>query len=274
MSRDATRMKSTSLELGLMLRNQLLRREVVIGPWCTLPHPTVIELMARMAYDFLLLDSEHSAIDIADLGALLPAADLHGAPTIFRPRTRAMGEIKAALDAGASGVMVPMIDTVESAREVIKACRYAPLGQRGIGPWRASGFYDSFEEYTGRANEATTLILQIESATGLKNVEQIAAQPGFEALYVGPADLASSLGLPVGDTSQTMRDAIAKVARAAHDHDKIAGIDIGSACDIPELVDIGFSFFTIGSDAGFIQSGGRSLMQELVRMQKSAEVTA
>ena len=263
MSFDPAYLPNKNLALGLGLRAHLMQGRVTTGAWCTLPHPSVIELMARLDFDFLLLDSEHSAISLGDLSALLPAAELHDAPTIFRPRCHAAGEIKAALDAGASGVMVPMVDTPMAARQIINACRYAPLGQRGIGPWRASGLYDGFADYTAQANNATTLILQIESATGLENVEDIAALPGFEALYVGPADLASSLGLPIGERGGQMRKALMRVAKAARDHGKAAGIDMNTAADLPELQDMGFSFFTIGSDAGFIQAGGRALTRDL-----------
>lgn len=263
MSLDPALLPNRNLALGLALRARLKQREIVTGPWCTLPHPNVIELMARLDFDFLLLDGEHSAIGLGDLSALLPAAELHNTPTIFRPRSHAAGEIKGALDAGASGVMVPMVDTPEAAQQIINTCRYAPLGQRGIGPWRASGFYDGFADYTAQANHATTLILQIESATGLENVEKIAALAGFEALYVGPADLASSLGLPIGGRDPEMRDALERVARAATGHGKTAGIDINDASDLPELREMGFRFFTIGSDAGFIQTGGRALARQL-----------
>jgi 4-hydroxy-2-oxoheptanedioate aldolase len=252
-----------SLSLAMMLRARLLRQEVIAGAWCTVPHPSVIELMARLDFGFLLLDSEHSSMDTTDLCALLPATELHDAPTIFRPRSHSAGEMKAALDAGVSGIMVPMIDTAEAAQAVIDVCRYAPLGSRGIGPWRASGYYDDFLDYTAKANDATTLILQIESATGLENVERIAAVPGFEALYVGPADLASSLRLPIGERGEEMRAALRRVAKAARDQGKAAGIDVNSPSDLPEMVAMGFTLFTIGSDAGFIQASGRDLTREL-----------
>lgn len=251
---------NTNLAIAAAFRERLVGKSPVFGAWTMVPDPSVIEVMARLHFDFLLLDGEHSPIEAGRLSALLPAAELHGAPSIFRPRSRTTPDMKIALDAGASGVMVPMVETAEEACAVVSACRYAPLGQRGIGPWRASGFYDQFDGYMRYANQATTLILQIESARGLDNVEEIADVEGFDVLYVGPSDLSSSLGRPAEDT---MTDALQRVASAAAGAGKAVGIDIYSLERVPDLLAMGYSFFTIGSDIGFIQSAGRALVGDI-----------
>jgi len=252
-----------SLTLGRNLKARLRAEKPVFGTWVGIPHPIVIELTARAQFGFLLLDGEHSPITVNSLSSLLPAAELHGAPTVFRTRSKSADDIKAALDAGVSGIMVPMVETAEEARLIVSHCKYAPAGTRGIGPWRASSYYEGFETYLADANDATTLILQLESAKGLANVEEILAVEGFDVIFVGPADLASSLGLPIGRFDGELRHVLRRVAEAAKQAGKMAAIDAPSTSLIPDLVDMGYSLFTIGSDMGFIQASGRSLVSEL-----------
>lgn len=251
------------MNLGKSLREKLTARGPVFGAWVGIPHPTVIELMARSNFGFLLLDGEHSPLDVGDLSALLPAAELNGVPTIFRPSSKSAAAIKKALDVGVSGLMVPMIETAEQARDIVAHARYAPMGSRGIGPWRSSGYYDTFTEYLDTANGETTLILQLESELGVSNLEAIAAVEGFDVLFVGPADLASSLRLPLGDFGGEMASVLQRIATAAARAGKVAAIDISTPSQVPTLVEMGYSLFTIGSDMGFIQQSGRNLVVEL-----------
>jgi len=251
------------IEIGKTLRSKLTGRDAVFGPWVGLVEPTVVELLARQAFDFLLVDSEHSSIDAKHLGALLPAADLYRMPVIFRTGSISPSEIKTALDSGAAGVMIPMVETVEQAREIVAASRYAPLGQRGIGPWRASGFYDQSDEYLREANAATTVIVQIESARGLENVDAIASVEGVDALFAGPADLASSLGLTVGVMSDELVDALGRIAEAAARHGKVAAIDLASVDRLARLRALGYRLFTSGSDMDFITQSARRLLADL-----------
>lgn len=254
------------LTLAKRLKARLRSDQPVFGAWVGIPHPTVVELMARSEFDFLLLDGEHSPIGVQDLGGLLPSAELHGTPTVFRPRSKSAADIKAALDAGVSGIMVPMIETAEEARAIVSFSKYAPDGIRGIGPWRASGYYEDFRTYLADANDATTLILQLESKKGLANLEEILAVDGFDVLFVGPADLASSLGLPIGGFEGEMRDVLKRVADATKRAGKLAAIDVSAVSAIPDLVEMGYCLFTIGSDMGFIQTSGRSLVRDLTAL--------
>ncbi|MBL8581762.1 MAG: 4-hydroxy-2-oxovalerate aldolase, partial [Rhizobiaceae bacterium] len=213
-----------SIALGRSLKDKIRGAEPIFGPWIGIPHPIVVELAARLDFDFLLVDGEHSPIDAHSLSALLPSADLHRKPVIFRPRWNGPSDIKTALDAGAVGVMIPMVDSAEEAREVVDACKYPPQGRRGIGPWRASDYYNDFDGHVRAANDATTVIVQIESAKALENVDAIAAVDGVDVLFAGPADLSASLGLTVGAFSEALVDALARIAGAARAAGKVAAI--------------------------------------------------
>src|SRR5262249_53734507 len=144
--------------------------------------------------------------------------ELHGCPVIYRVRTNSVDLIRGALDAGVTGVMVPMIETAAQGKAAVDAAKYPPLGRRGIGPWRASNYYDDYLEYVATANEKTCVILQIESKAAVDAIDTIAALPGVDVLYVGPADMAGSMGLKVGERHDELTDAIGRVASAAKKH--------------------------------------------------------
>lgn len=241
-----------SLRTARSLHAKLAAGTPVFGPWLDIANPNVVEILSRRAFDFLMIDGEHSPISPYDLGTLLPAAELHGMPTLFRAPSQASGTIKQVLDAGVSGIMVPMVESADQARAIVAAARYAPLGQRGIGPWRASGFYDDGNAYFDGANDAITLILQIESRTGLENLDEIAAVDGVDLLYVGPADMAGSLGIAQGDWDGKMMQVFADVARAAQANGKRVGMDLSSTERRDDLMALGYDFFTFGSGCGFL----------------------
>lgn len=246
----------------------------LFGHWVGLPDPSAIEVMARLPCDFLLLDGEHSPIGPNDLYRLLPAADLHGRPVVFRPRSGNEADIKAALDAGVAGVMVPMVDTAEQARAVVEAAYYAPKGRRGVGPLRASGYYDDFRTYLATAEARTSVIVQIESAEGLAHADAIAATDGVDVLFVGPADLAQSLKVPVGDLSGRLLDACSAVAAIARRSGKCAAIDLVDPADAAMLTGLGFTVFTHGSDFGFLQEAGRRTCEAMRAAFASADEAA
>ncbi len=248
---------------GAALRAALAHRTLLIGPWVGIPDPTVVELMARLDNDFLLLDGEHSALPAAALRPLLPCAELQRKPVIYRVPSHSATHLKHALDLGVSGVMVPMIDTPRQAAAIVAACRYAPLGARGIGPWRASGYYEHFTDYLTCANDHTTVILQLESTVGLANLEAIAAVEGYDVLYVGPTDLAQAMGLPVGEFGPDLLATLERICQAGLAAGKTLGIDAPGSASLPMLRDLGFSFFTLGSDMGYLSEAGRAQAREL-----------
>lgn len=242
--------------------------EIVVGTWFTIPHVMVAETLAQGGFDFLLLDGEHGPVPPDALSCLLPATELRGSPVIYRVRTNAVDLIRGALDAGASGVMVPMIENVTDAGRALNAAKYPPLGRRGIGPWRASNYYENFLGYLADANDKTCLILQIESAAAVEAVEGIAAMDGVDVLYVGPADLAASMGLPIGSRHPTLTAAIERIAVAAKKHGKALGIDATNFEFFTLFADMGFTFFTHGLDTSYILDGARAASAHLRGLAK------
>jgi 2-keto-3-deoxy-L-rhamnonate aldolase RhmA len=237
--------------------------ETVIGSWFTVPHPMVAETLAQGGFDFLLLDGEHAPVPPDAVSNLLPSTELHGCPVIYRPRTNSVDLIRGALDAGVTGVMVPMIENAAQAKAALDAAKYPPLGRRGIGPWRASNYYESYLDYVATANERTCVVLQIESKAAVDAIDAIAALPGVDVLYVGPADMAGSMGLKPGERHAELTAAIRRVAEAAKKHGKAMGIDVTSLDFFAAYQEMGFTYFTYGIDTSYLMDGARAASQAL-----------
>jgi 4-hydroxy-2-oxoheptanedioate aldolase len=151
-----------------------------------------------------------------------------------------------------------MVETAAEATAVVAAAKYPPAGRRGMGPWRASNYYMDFQSYIASANERTAIIVQIESAGAVERATEIAAVPGIDALFVGPADLAGSLGLPVGTTDARMIEALKRVVAAGQSVGRCVGIDAVSNERLEVYAEMGYRLFTFGSDAGYLIDGGRA----------------
>ena len=246
------------LELASSIRD----RKPTLGTWMQIPHPMVAEVMAQTGFDFVLLDGEHAPIPPDMLHVLLPAIECHGTPAIYRVRSNNGDLIKAALDSGVTGVIVPMVNSAKEAEEAVAAAKYPPRGRRGFAPWRASNYYREEASYLATAND-TPLIVQIETNEALAAVDEIAAVAGIDAIYVGPADLAMSLGLPIGQLDDRLRQACAKVAEAAARNHIAAGIDVASLDYVPVFRELGYSLLTHGLDTGYLLAGGQQLSAAL-----------
>jgi 2-keto-3-deoxy-L-rhamnonate aldolase RhmA len=224
----------------------------------SIPNPVVVEMLAQTGPDFLLIDGEHAPIAPQALPLLLPAAERQNLPVVYRVAWNRIELIKAALDCGVSGLMVPMINSAAEAKEAVAAAKYPPMGKRGMGAWRASNYYLDDGAYVERANKDMLMVLQIETREAVRDVEAIAAVPGVDVLFIGPADLSRSLGLASGKPKKEMRKAYAQVVQAAQKNGIAAGIDVASPDYAPIYRELGFTFTTFGTDYGFMIEGGKA----------------
>ncbi|MEX2148594.1 MAG: aldolase/citrate lyase family protein [Steroidobacteraceae bacterium] len=190
---------ATRIARNLLMGSELRRRAgtgFALGSFVIeSPTPATVSALALADFDFLVLDMEHSAIDFTRLELLLTAAHAAGIPALVRPWGEDGGLIGKALDMGASGVMVPHVDSADRARAVVAQARYAPMGSRGLCPHTG---YDSLREPLRALDEATYVVIQIEGREAIDRIGDIAAVPGIDAVFVGPYDLAMSLGVPPG----------------------------------------------------------------------------
>jgi len=250
---------------GIELSEKIKSGKIIVGSWMSIPHLMAAETLAQANFDFLLLDGEHSPAHPDLVGDLLTATDLHGCPVIYRVRSNRDDLIKGALDAGAAGVMVPMVNSADDAQRAAAVTKYPPAGTRGFGPWRASNYYLDVPNYMKSANSSNTVVLQIESASAVRNIAGIAGVPQADVLFVGPADLALSMNLPLGTQNEQMRDAFRTVVDASHKSGKMAGIDLTSLDLLPSYLELGFTFFTYGADTSYLIDGARAAQEDFRR---------
>jgi 2-dehydro-3-deoxyglucarate aldolase len=178
------------------LKERLLKKETTIGSWITMGHHEVAEIMARAGFDWLVVDIEHSAINLSQTQLLIAVIELSGVTPLVRVGKNDPDLIKRVMDAGAHGVIVPMVNTKEEAQRAVSAVRYPPQGIRGVGLSRAQGYGSEFEKYKEWNLSESIVIVQVEHIKAVENLEDILSVEGVDGFIVGPYDLSGSLGVP------------------------------------------------------------------------------
>ena len=175
--------------------NQLVNR-ISIGSWITIGHPAIAEIMASAGFDWLAVDLEHSVITLREAEDLIRVINLKGIVPFVRLSSNSPEQIKRVMDAGAHGVIAPMINSRIEAESLISAVKYPPVGCRSFGLARAQGYGASFNDYRAWEKNSVMVIVQIEHIDAVNNLESILTVDGVDAYFVGPYDLSGSLGIP------------------------------------------------------------------------------
>lgn len=178
------------------LKEKLRKNELTIGSWITLGHPSIPEIMAKTGFDWLTVDMEHSAITLHQAQQLIQIIELSGVVPLVRVGENSPNLIKRVMDAGAHGVIVPMVNSKEDAEKAVNAVKYPPVGNRGVGLARAQGYGLEFEKYKKWVNKGSIVIVQIEHIKGVENLESILNTRGVDGSIIGPYDLSGSMGVP------------------------------------------------------------------------------
>jgi 2-keto-3-deoxy-L-rhamnonate aldolase RhmA len=240
----------------------------LVGTMLRLTKNSAVALVAKNAgLDFIMPDMEHSTYNFETLAAIARVARLSGVECFVRVSELSKSYVSGALDAGVTGVMVPMIETVEQAEKLVNWSKFMPIGGRGFG---GVGDHSQFKaakalEFMPEANKKVLTIAQIETALAIENIEKIAAVEGIDALLVGPNDLSNSLGVPGELFSDINLTAIRRTAKAAKDNGKIFGLH-GPDKMTEMLIEenVGLTLIMSNHDVGLLQSG----MAELVKKYK------
>ncbi len=230
------------------LKARWQRDEVTLGAWCMIPSSLTAEILAKGGFDWVLVDMQHGCMDYQTAVEMIRAIDLAGITPIVRVPWNEPGIVGRMLDAGAMGIVAPMIQNPDEARRLVEACRYPPAGRRSLGPVRV-GARDGMG-YVAGANNRVCVIPMIETVEALGAVEEIAAIPGVDALFVGPFDLSFSLGLPPGDNDgkAPFDDAIARVNAATRARG-IATAVLSTAALAPLRASQGFRIISVLTDS-------------------------
>jgi 4-hydroxy-2-oxoheptanedioate aldolase len=228
-----------------------------IGGWCSMPGAFSAELMAVMGWDAVTIDTQHGMIGFPDMLAMLQAISTTAAVPLVRVSWNQPGEIMRALDAGAYGVICPMINDAAECAAFVQACRYPPDGFRSSGPTRAIVY--GGPDYHAKANGEMLAFAMIETAQGLANVDAIVATPGLDGVYVGPSDLSLATGGPPGQDSDApdLMAAFDRILGACKAAGVRTAVHTNSVAYSQKMIARGFDLVTVGSDARYLRSGGR-----------------
>ena len=216
------------------------------GAWLSAASSLSAETTARVGFDYVCADNQHGALDYQATVGLVQAVLLGGSRAIARVPWNDPGIIGKVLDAGVEGLVVPMVNTVAQAEAVVRSCRYPPLGERSFGPIMAGM---RTENYSASANDRVAVIPMIETVTAVANIDAILGVPGVDAIYVGPADLSLSLGLPPGnnDDRTEFTEALLTISAACHRAGVVAGIHSTGAL-AARRIEQGYQMITVCGD--------------------------
>jgi 4-hydroxy-2-oxoheptanedioate aldolase len=234
--------------------------DVTFGGWCAIPSSLSAEIIGKAGFDWVLIDMQHGCMGYETAVEMIRAIDLGPSVPIVRVPANDPAMIGRMLDAGAMGIIVPMINSAEEARAVVDACRYPPLGQRSLGPFRVQ--VRDGRKYVPEANERIAVIPMIETLSALEAVEEIAAVPGVDALFVGPFDLSFALGLRPGDNDgePAFDDAVTRIGKAA----RASGIATAVLSN-PQLAPIraeqGFQMISVAMDNVALAMGAAAALK-------------
>lgn len=248
---------------------RLRQGEMLIGTLVSLPSPEMTEILAAVGFDWLFIDAEHGPFDPHDAQPLLQAAG--DCPCVIRVPAGDEVWLKKALDIGADGVIVPQVNSAEQAERLVRLCKYAPQGMRGVGLARAHKYGMDFENYIQTANRDTAVILQAENRQAVNQIESIVSTPGVDAILIGPYDLSASLGKIGQVTDQTVKNAIERITDACLAANTKLGIFGVSQEAVEPYLDKGFSLITVGVDALFVVKSASETLngvrEEITRKQ-------
>ncbi len=248
---------------GNPLKTALTEDRVLKGLWLNLGSPLVSELAGQSGFDWCLIDGEHSPWDPVGIRAQLMALAGTPAQAVVRVPVAEDWVLKQVLDIGAQSVLVPMVDTAEEARAVVRACRYPPDGVRGQGAAvTRSALFGAVADYTTNANDEICILVQAESAAALEAVEDIAAVEGVDGVFIGPADLAADMGYRDDIGHDAVRAAIAGAVPKIRAQGKAAGIILGTPEAREWAVGLGVNFLGMASEASLLASAMRDLAMD------------
>ena len=234
-----------------------------LGTWIKLSSPESVEIMAHAGFDFVVIDLEHTTLDLGAASTHIAMARALGVDPLVRVPDHGLSVVQRVLDAGAAGVVVPHVDTVEQARAVVRATCFPPRGDRGSGGTSRAGRWGLLPraDYLEYGNEQALCVVQLESEVAIRNTREILALDGIDAAFVGTADLSMSMGVVAGSDEVDRLTASALAAAAA------AGVPIGTASATSDQARAalarGYDYVVVSNDTSILASGGRAIVNAL-----------
>ncbi len=244
------------------VKQRLKRGQPTIGTWLTTGHLHIARVLARSGFDWLTLDVEHAPYDWRETAAVVAAIADAGCVPLIRVPEGSHTWIKRALDAGAHGIVVPMVETVQQAQAAIAAAKYPPQGNRSAGGGMHNLNFDcTVEEYFLGANDQTLVVLQTESPQGIENAQEIYALPGCDAIFIGPNDLKFQMRQPDGSfpSDEELEKAIQRILAIGRDVRKPIGMHVLNVEQANLRIGQGMQFVAVSSDLGMMNHSAREI---------------
>ena len=233
-------------------KQALARGERQVGLWCSLASPVATEVAAGAGFDWIVIDGEHGPNDITTLLPQLQAMSRGTAEPVFRVPWNDFVIIKRALDVGARSLLIPFVQNAEEARRAVAATRYPPLGIRGVARAIRANDYGRIQDYHRNAHLDTCVLVQLETGAALSEIEAVAAVEGVDGIFIGPSDVAASLGHLGDPKDPAVQAAIKDAATRIRAAGKSAGFLTGNADEVEAIFELGFNFTAVGNDVSIL----------------------
>lgn len=259
-------LKSRKEEEGVAVncvKRALMDGRVSLGSWIQIGHPAIAEVLTNVGFEWLAVDCEHTDIDVAGFAAIARAMSTTGVVPLVRVRENTTMAIRLVLDAGARGVIVPLVNSAEEAERAVNAAKFPPDGIRGFSFCRANNWGMEFAKHSAKANDDVVVVVMAETKAAVDNLDEIAAVDGVDGVFIGPYDLSGSYGV-TGQTSHPLvRQACKSIVNGCLRAGKSAGIHIVNPTEkaVETALEEGFTFLALGMDTVFLQQAAKTAMQ-------------
>ena len=252
------------------LKEKIQSGELTIGSWITLGNTGIAEILANAGYDWLVVDLEHTTISLEQAGELIRIIELSGVPSLVRLTSNDENQIKRVMDAGATGVVVPMVKNVEDAKSAVAAIHYPPLGNRGVGLARAQKYGEAFQEYLkwqSDANDGPVVVVQIEHIDAVNNLKNILSVEGVDAFIIGPYDLSCSMGIPGEFNNPKFKQVIESIISISNEMNAVSGLHVvePDLLKLDEAIKIGHKFIAYSVDIRMLAVMAKSGVDRIKR---------
>lgn len=247
------------------LKHKLKNNELTLGSWIMIGSPISVEVMALAGFEWLVIDIEHTAIDLETTQSLITTIQASGIKALVRVSKNEEVIIKRILDMGADGIIVPMVCSKEDAIQAVNYAKYPPFGKRGVGLYRASKYGTKFEEYKKWVNEELVIIAQIEHIDAVNHIDEILKVEGIDGTIIGPYDLSGSMGYPGEFEREDVKEAVAKVLDKCKEYNVPSGFHVVDTNpeQLKRKIEQGCTFLAYGIDYFFMRDAAMNGMHKI-----------
>ncbi len=249
----------------MSLKKKLQNNQLTLGSWIMMGNTMSVEVMALAGFEWLVVDSEHTAMDMETIQTLIATIQAKGIKALVRVSKNEEVVIKKVLDMGADGIIVPMVCSQDDAKQAVAYAKYPPVGKRGVGLYRAQQFGMGFEAYKKWVDEELVIIAQIEHIDAVNSIDAILAVEGIDGTIIGPYDLSGSMGYPGEFEREDVKEAVQKVLDRCHAHNIPSGFHVVDTdpAKLQLKIDQGCTFLAYGIDYFFMRDAAISGMKTL-----------